>query len=142
MADELASANVNRAYTLAALSIAIFTFTLFFMYPRFLNGEINPWLFQATLVLMGVATFAFVFASCSYYCASASGHLGDTERRLCSRRGDRFWLLGYTPLFFAPCLILFSIGLRVVAGAWLALWVVYLLFVIRYFPKVLTPSQS
>ena len=142
MADELASANVNRAYTLAALSIAIFTFTLFFMYPRFLNGEINPWLFQATLVLMGVATFAFVFASFSYYCVSAIGHLGDPERRLWSRRGDRFWLLGYTLLFFAPSLILFSIGLRAVAGAWFALWVVYLLFVIRYFPRILAPRQG
>src|SRR5262245_57766179 len=99
MADELAAANVNRAYTLAALSIAIFTFTLFFMYPRFLNGEINAVLFQATLLVMGVATFAFVFASFSYYCSSIGTRIGDAERALYSRRGDRFWLLGYTLLF-------------------------------------------
>jgi hypothetical protein len=35
MGDELAAANVNRSYSLAATSIAIFTFLLFFMYPKF-----------------------------------------------------------------------------------------------------------
>jgi hypothetical protein len=49
MGDELASANVNRSYSLAATSIAIFTFTLFFLYPRFKNGEVNALLFPATL---------------------------------------------------------------------------------------------
>ena len=63
MGDELAGANVNRTYSLAATSIAIFTFMLFFMYPRFVSGEINALLFQATLVVMGVATFSFVLAS-------------------------------------------------------------------------------
>jgi hypothetical protein len=57
MGDDLASANVNRTYSLAAMSIAIFTFMLFFLYPRFRNGEVNPWMFQSTLIVMGVATF-------------------------------------------------------------------------------------
>lgn len=35
MSDELASASVNRSYSLAASCIAIFTFMLFFLYPRF-----------------------------------------------------------------------------------------------------------
>ena len=69
MADDLATAihNVNRSYSLAGTSIAIFTFMLFFLYPRFASGEINALLFQATLVVMGVATFSFVFASFYYY---------------------------------------------------------------------------
>ena len=57
MGDELATSNVNRSYSLAATSIAIFTFVLFFLYPRFASGEINALLFQVTLVVMGVATF-------------------------------------------------------------------------------------
>jgi hypothetical protein len=142
MGDELAAANVNRSYSLAATSIAIFTFTLFFMYPRFVSGEINALLFQATLVVMGVATFSFVFASFYYYCSSVGSRIGDAERALYSRRGNRFWLLGYTLLFLAPSLILFSIRLLVVASAWFALWLVYLLVVIRYFPKVQTVRQS
>lgn len=89
MADELATANVNRAYSLAATSIAIFTFTLFFLYPKFTSSEANAL------------------------------------------------------LFLAPSLILFSIGLLAVGYVWLALWLVYWLFVIRYFPKVQTaPSIS
>ena len=138
MADELAASNVNRSYTLASTSIAIFTFMLFFLYPRFERGEINPLLFQATLVVMAVATFSFVLASFHYYCASLGTRIDDAERALYSRRGDRFWLLGYTLLFLDPSLILFSIGLLAVGSVWFALWLVYLLFVIRYFPRVQT----
>ena len=138
MADELANANVNRSYSLAATSIAIFTFMLFFMYARFLSGEVNALLFQAALVVMGVATFSFVFASLYYYRSSLGGRMDEAERALCSRRGDRFWLLGYTLLFLDQSLILFAIKLLAVALVWLALWLVYLLFVIRYFPKVQT----
>jgi hypothetical protein len=41
MGDDLATANVNRSYSLAATSIAIFTFMLFFLHPKFTSGEIN-----------------------------------------------------------------------------------------------------
>ncbi len=117
MGDDLAGANVNRSYSLAGTSIAIFTFMLFFLYPRFESGEIDALLFQATLVVMGVATFSFVFASFYYYCSSLGGRIGDAERALYSRRGDRFWLVGYTLLFLGPSLILFTIGLLAVASA-------------------------
>ena len=46
MADDLAAANVNRSYQLAASSIAIFTFLLFFLYPRFVSGDIDPCRFK------------------------------------------------------------------------------------------------
>jgi hypothetical protein len=139
MGDDLAASNVNRSYSLAAPSIAIFTFMLFFLYPRFENGVINALLFQATLVVMGVATFSFVFASFHYYCSSLGSRIDDADRARYSRRGDRFWLLGYTLLFLVPSLILFAIGLLAVASLWLALWLVYLLFVTRLFPRVQTP---
>jgi hypothetical protein len=141
MGDELATANVNRSYSLAATSIAIFTFMLFFLYPRFARGEINGWLFQATLVVMGVATFSFVFASFYYYCASVGSRIDDSERARYSRKGDRFWLLGYTLLFLAPCLILFTVALFAVGSTWLALWLVYLVFVVRHFPRVQTADD-
>ena len=139
MGDDLAAANVNRSYSLAASSIAIFTFMLFFLYPRFANGEVNALLYQATLIVMGVATFSFVFASFYYYCSSLGGRIEDAERALYAQRGDRFWLIGYTLLFLAPSLVLFAIGLLVVGSVWFALWLVYFAFVIRYFPKVQTP---
>ena len=142
MGDDLAASNVNRSYTLGASSIAIFTFMLFFLYPRFEKGAINPLLFQAALVVMGVATFSFVFASFHYYSSSLGNGFDDAERALYSRRGDRFWLLGNILLFLDPSLILFSVGLLAVGSVWFALWLVYVLFMIRYFPRVQTARKS
>ena len=142
MGDDLAVSNANRSYSLAATSIAIFTFMLIFLYPRFASGEVSALLFQATLVVMGVATFSFVFASLHYYGSSLGGRIDDAERARYSRRGDRFWLLGYTLLFLDPSLILFSVGLVVVGSVWFTLWLVYVLFVIRYFPRVQTSHKS
>jgi hypothetical protein len=142
MGDELATSNVNRSYSLAATSIAIFTFMLVFLYPRFAGGEINALLFQGALIVMGVATFSFVFSSFYYYASSLGSRIDDAERALYSRRADRFWLLGYTLLFLGPSLILFSVGLLAVGSVWLALWLVYFLFVIRYFPRVQTARTS
>ena len=136
MADDLAAANVNRSYSLAATSIAIFTFLLIFLYPRFRNGEIDASLFQVTLIVMGVATFSFVFATFHYYGSSLSPLLDDTERARYARRGDRFWLLGSVLLFLAPSLVLMTVGLVGVGSVWLALWLVYVVFLIRYFPRV------
>jgi hypothetical protein len=122
MADELAASNLNRTYTLAASCITIFTFTLFFLYPRFVSGEANALLFQAALVDMGLATFSFVFASLNYYRSSLGSRIDDANRVFCLRRGDRFWVLGYTLLFLAPTLILSSIALLIPASVWFALW--------------------
>jgi len=102
MREDLAALNVTRTYTLASSNIAIFTFMLFFLYPRFESGRINPVLFQATLIAMGVATFSLVFATLHYYRCSLGGGMSDTDRALHARRADRFWLLGYTTMFLAP----------------------------------------
>jgi hypothetical protein len=142
MGEDVAAVNVTRSYTLAGTNIAIFTFMLFFLYPRFESGRINPVLFQATLIAMGVATFSLVFATLHYYRCSLGGRMSDTERTLYARRADRFWLVGYTTMFLAPSLVLFLLRLRIVASVWLALWLVYLFFVVRYFPKVQTPRMS
>ena len=136
MGEDLAGANVNRTYSLAATCIAIFTFMLFFLYPRYLGGEINPRLFQAMLVVMGVATFSFVFATFHFYCASSGGRFDEAERARLTRRGDRLWLLGYLLLFLVPSLILCLIKLFIVAWAWFALWLVFLVYIIRDFPRL------
>lgn len=138
MREDLAAVNVTRTYTLAASNIAIFTFMLFFLYPRFESGRISPVLFQVTLIAMGVATFSLVFATLHYYWCSLSGRMSDNERTLAARRADRFWLLGYTTMFLAPSLVLFLIGLQAVASVWLAFWLVYVLFVVLNFKKIQT----
>jgi hypothetical protein len=141
MSDDLAAANVNRAYQLAASSIAIFTFLLFFLYPRFASGEVDALRYQATLIVMGVATFSFAVASFYYYGASlGSRRIEDAVRAQYSRRGDRFWLLGCVLLFLVPSMVLFTVRLLVVASVWFALWLVYVIFVMRHFPRVQTTA--
>jgi hypothetical protein len=142
MSDGLAAANVNRSYQLAASSIAIFTFLLIFLYPRYVSGDVDALPFHATLIVMGVATFSFAFASFYYYGASLGDRVGDAERIGYSRRGDQVWLLGCVLLFLAPSLILFTVKLLAVASAWFALWLVYLIVVIRNFPRVQTGRKS
>jgi hypothetical protein len=142
MGDDLAAANVNRAYILGGTNIAIFTFMLFFLYPKFESGIINPWLFQSTLIAMGLGAFSFVFATLHYYRCSIDGRMSESERKVYTRRADRFWLLGYTMMFLAPSLVLFLIGLLAVALVWLALWLVYVGFVVRFFPKIQTARVS
>ena len=138
MTDELSAANVNRAYSLAATSITVFTFTMVFLYPKYVAGDVNSTLFQATLVVMAVATFAFVPTTFHYYGSSLGGRVDESARRGFARRGDLLWLLGYSLLFLEPSLVLFTIGLTLVGAAWLGLWFVYAAFVVRYFPLVRT----
>ena len=142
MREDLAAVNVTRTYTLTATNIAIFSFMLFFLYPRFEKGTINSLLFQSTLAMMGLATFSIVFATFHYYRVSLGGPMSEAERALHARRADRLWLLGCIVMFLAPSLVLLLVKLTAVASVWLALWLVYLLFVIRSFPKVQTPRAS
>jgi hypothetical protein len=142
MTGELAAANVNRSYQLAASSIAIFTFLLFFLYPKYVSGEVSAWPFQAALSVMGVATFSFAFASFYYYGASLTDRIEEAARTQYARRADRFWLLGCVLLFLTPSLVLFTVGLLAVACTWFGLWLVFLLFVIRIFTRVQTGSEG
>jgi len=142
MGPDLAAANVNRSYQLAATSIAIFTFMLIFLYPRFASGEVNAVLFQVTLVVMALAIFSFVLATYTYYAASLPGRFDEPQRASYARRGDRLWLLGYSLLLLDPCLILLCVGLVLVAAVWLVLWLVYLLVSIRSFPRVQTAAHD
>lgn len=138
MGHDLAAANVNRSYQLGATTIAIFTFMLIFLYPRFASGEVNAVLFQATLIVMAVAAFSFVFTTFFYYGASLTDRFAESERRSYGRLGDRFWLLGYSLLLLDPILILLCVGLVVVASVWFALWLAYLYVAVRNFPRVQT----
>lgn len=142
MAEDVAAANVNRSYQLAASSIAIFTFLLFFLYPKYVGGQVDAFSYQATLIVMGVATFSFAFSSFYYYGASLGGRFDDAERVRYSRRGDRLWLIGCVLLFLAPSLILFTVRLLVVAAAWFVLWLVYVSFVVRNFPRIQTTGEG
>ena len=141
MPEDLAHNNVNRAYSLAGTSLAIFTFMLVFLFPRYVSGEVDPLLFQSALVIMGIATFSAVLTAYHYYGASLTDRFDEHQRVELARRGDRLWVIGYCLLFLAPALILLGVGLLVVGGIWLGLWLVYVGFTVRFFPRVRTPGK-
>jgi hypothetical protein len=87
---------------------------------------------------MGVATFCFVFASIHFYSASLCSRFDEIERSRYARRADRLWPVGYTLLFLVPTMSLVTGGLFVVASAWFLLWLAYLVFAIREYPKIET----
>jgi hypothetical protein len=138
MPEDLANNNVNRAYSLAGTSLAIFTFMLVFLFPRYVSGEVDALLFQSALAIMGVATFSAVLTAYHYYGASLTDRFNEAQRVALARRGDRLWVMGYSLLFLAPALILLGVGLLVVGFIWLGLWLVYLGFTVRFFPRVRT----
>jgi len=57
---DLAAANGTRAGTLVGLTIAVFSFLLFFLYPRYSLGQIDAVLFQVTLriIVLTIITFS------------------------------------------------------------------------------------
>jgi hypothetical protein len=45
-------------------------------------------------------------------------------------------------MFLAPSLVLFLLRLRIVASVWLAFWLLYLFFLVRYFPTLQTQRAA
>jgi len=135
--NETANLDVSRVVTLVGTSIAIFTFLLFFLYPRFASDEIDPVLFQLTLIVIGVAIFSLVYAGLYFYTLTLPYSLDPAESGAIQRRGDLFWLIGYSVLLLEPSLILLTVRLPVVALVWLALWVSYIYLTLHEYRKAL-----
>ena len=137
MSNETANLDVSRVVTLVGTSIAIFAFLLFFLHPRFTSSEIDPILFQATLIVIGVAIFSLVYAGLYFYTLTLPYSLNPAESAAIQRRGDLFWLVGYSVLLLEPTLILLTVGLLIVALVWLALWLSYIYLTLHEYRKAL-----
>ena len=126
MSLDIANSNVNRNITLAGTSVAIFTFLLFFLYPRYLSGEINAILFQFTLAIIVSVIFSLVISATYYYGTTLTLSLPDGQGTAIFGKAEAFWLLGYSLLLLEPSLILFTVKLSAVALYALVLWFSYL----------------
>src|SRR6266571_4427406 len=110
---DVQTAKENRALAvgLGGTCLAILTFLLFFLYPRWVSGEVNPVLFRGTLAGIVLCLFLFVYAALFYYwfliCHWNNDPRGDTY----FERGDRFVMLGLILLVVEPAFILFTINL-------------------------------
>ncbi len=114
--------------------MAVFTFLLFFLFPRFVADEINPILFQGTLVVIIVVVFALAFAGFFYFELYFSSD--PAEGRLLLHRGNVFYSLGLELVTLEPAMILFTVGLYVVGVIALALFFVFVFFVARQFRRL------
>ena len=123
---EIENGNVNRNITLAGTSLAIFTFLLFFLYPRFLSGEINGILFQFTLAIIVSVIFSLVQSATYYYGRVLTLSLPREQAATIFGKAEAFWLVGYSLLLLEPALILFTVNLPVVGSYALVLWFSYL----------------
>lgn len=126
MSLEIANGNVNRNITLAGTSLAIFTFLLFFLYPRYLTGEIDGTLFQFTLAIIVSVIFSLVHSATYYYLTTLTLSLPRELVAVAFGKAEAFWLTGYSLLLLEPSLILFTVKLPVVGSYALALWFSYL----------------
>ena len=136
MSLDIANSNVNRNITLAGTSVAIFTFLLFFLYPRYLSGDIDPILFQFTLAIIVSVIFSLVISATYYYGTTLTLSLPDGQGSAIFGKAEAFWLIGYSLLLLEPSLILFTVKLPAVALYALVLWFSYLYLTWLQFKKL------
>ena len=135
MSLDIANSNVNRNITLAGTSVAIFTFLLFFLYPRYFSGEINAILFQFTLAIIVSVIFALVISALYYYGTALTLTLRPEQATNIFGKAEAFWLVGYSLLLLEPSLILFTVNLIAVGLYGLVLWFSYLYLTWLQFKK-------
>src|SRR5215472_8911756 len=127
----MAGANVGRTFAFIGTSVAIFTFVLSLFYPRYVSGEINGFLFQVVLTVIGLAIFSFVIAAVTYYLIQVPQSLDSKELARLIRRAEIFFLIGFSSLLAEPTLILFTVGLDLVALVFLAMWIGYFYYILH-----------
>jgi hypothetical protein len=139
---DIANSNVNRNITLAGTSVAIFTFLLFFLYPRYFSGDIDPLLFQFTLAIIVSVIFSLVISATYYYGTTLTLSLPDGQGTAIFGKAEAFWLIGYSLLLLEPSLILFTVKLSAVALYALVLWFSYLYLTWLQFKKLTKKMKS
>jgi hypothetical protein len=124
---EIAKRNAYVMPGIAGTCVAIFTFLLFFLYPRLLSGEVSPILFRLTVGVIVLTLFFFMYAGSYYY--TFVGSLGRDDRSRSIEfidRADRSAVVALVLFVLAPALILFTINLPDLGSFALFLWIVYL----------------
>ena len=128
---DLCAANLNRTVSLIGSNLAIFTFVLVFLFPRYASDQLNGILFQVTRAASLLAVFLFVISGVSYFEAIALAKLSMARKRSLIRRGDSTFVMGLMMSTAMPVLILFTLsGLFVVAMIACGLWALSALYIL------------
>lgn len=129
---DLSAANLSRTVSLVSSDLAIFTFVLVFLFPRYASRELNGVLFQITLTTSLLGIFLVLISGISYFEAIAFSKTGVERKRALMRRGDSLFVVGLMISTAMPPLILFTLpGLCVVAIFATVLWILCAGFIVR-----------
>lgn len=122
------AASSTRALTtgLAGTCVAILTFVLFFLYPRWTGGEVNNLLFQWALTNIVVTLFLTILSAILYWLVIEAVLTNHPLTPRLSRGADLLFLVGAMLLALEPALILFTVAIYFVATVALALWLTVL----------------
>jgi hypothetical protein len=136
--NDLHAANLNRTVSLIGSNLAMFTFVLVFLFPRYASNGLNGVLFQITLTSSLLAVFLFAISGISYFEATAFARLSAERKKALIRRGDSLFVLGLMLSTAMPVLILFTLpGLFGVAVIATALWTLTAGFILQQGQKLL-----
>jgi len=124
-----ADSNRNLAAGLAGTNVAIMTFYLFFGFDLTTSAQIDPTLFQATLCLIILTLFLFLFAAMAYYVYTEALLKERPDAVGYLRRGDGFLFASLLAITLEPSLIMFSARLQYVGALALILWLVSLVII-------------
>jgi hypothetical protein len=78
-----------------------------------------------------LAIFSFGFAGICYYAIIGIPIMNVTRKRLYARRGDMFFVLGILFAVSEPVMILFTLGIVIVALIATALWIIFTVLLLR-----------
>lgn len=121
------SLNVN----MVGISLAIFTFILFFGYTT--SASKNPILLQLTLGVNAGAVFSFALSALYYYVLLYSRPSKHPKVGAHSNRATVCFSIGLLALLLEPALILFTIKLYIPAVVALVFFLVYVpIYVLEY----------
>ncbi|OLE90799.1 MAG: hypothetical protein AUF79_08510 [Crenarchaeota archaeon 13_1_20CM_2_51_8] len=125
------TSNLNRSLTLIGSNLAIFTFMLIFLYPRYASNQLNGVLFQVSLTGSLLTIFLFGISGVHYFEVVAMAKASIETKMQLVRRGDLLFVVSLLLATAEPALILFTLGLTLVGVIATVLWTLYAVFLTR-----------
>src|SRR5438552_8036450 len=111
--------------------LAIFTFVLVFLFPRYASNQLNGVLFQVTLTTTLLAIFLFGISGVYYLEVVGVAKTSIARKRVLVQRGDSLFVVSLMLGTAMPALILFTLGITAVAVIATGLWALYVGFIIQ-----------
>src|SRR2546428_12533125 len=87
------TSNLNRSVTLIGSNLAIFTFVLVFLFPRYASNQLNGFVFRVTLTTTLLTIFLFGISGVCYLEVVGAAKTSIARKRVLVQRGDSLFVL-------------------------------------------------